>query len=90
MNVIVLKPIFVVGVRTAEPPSTVWTIILTSPTEPLANVRACAAPVVVREVNALTISTAPAPESDWVPRITSLPKEELTVTAPVLPLTVTL
>ena len=62
VKVMVVKPILVVGVNTAEPPSTAWLMILISPTAPLANVRACAAPVVVNWVNALVMSTAPAPD----------------------------
>ena len=88
VKVMVEKPILVVGVNTAEPPSTTWLMILTSPTEPLAKVKACAAPVVVNAVKALVISTAPAPDKDWVPSTTSVAKEELTVIAPVVLLTV--
>ena len=46
-----------------------------------------AAPVVVKEVKVLVMSTAPAPDSDWVPMTVASPVEEVTVTAPVVELT---
>jgi len=88
VKVMVVKPILVVGVNTAEPPSTTCVMIFISPAVPLAKVKAWAEPVVVKAVNALVMSTAPAPDKDCEAKTTSVPKEELTVTAPVVALVV--
>jgi hypothetical protein len=72
VNVTVEKPVFVVGVRTPEPPSTSCTMVSRCPSTPFANVSAFAAPVDVNLTKLVVIGIAPAP----------LRVVELVVTAP--------